>query len=165
MIEKENIKDGVKSIARFSDCEKYRYTLTRTWDSSKGKIVFIGLNPSTADEMKNDPTVTRMINFAKSWGYGTISVCNIFAYRATFPEDLKKQQDPVGPETDKWLKSEINSADKVVAAWGNHGKFNNRSSEIRKIISNNEIYSFGNTNLLEPKHVLYLKSSSQIIKI
>jgi len=105
MIQKEHTSaDGTKSLARFSDCEKYRFTLNRTWDNPKGKVVFIGLNPSTADEIKNDPTVTRMINFAKAWGYGSITVCNLFSFRATFPKDFKKTPDPIGVETDFWKR-------------------------------------------------------------
>lgn len=165
MIEKKHQEYNVKSVARFSDCEKYRYTLTRTWDHSKGKVVFIGLNPSTADEMKNDPTVTRMINFAKSWGFGTITVCNLFAYRATFPEDLKKAKDPIGQETDFWLNEEIETSDRIIAAWGNHGTFNNRSKEIIKILPKDKTYLFELTKASEPKHVLYLSSKATLKSI
>lgn len=160
MIEKENIGKGSKRVAKYSDCEKYRYTLEITWDDSKDKIVFIGLNPSTATEIKNDHTVTRMINFAKSWGYGSLSVLNIFAFRTTFPSKLKKLKDPIGKENDKWILYEIKNADKVVAAWGNHGNFLSRSDKVLKIIP--KLYVFGKTKLGEPKHVLYLRNNSKI---
>jgi len=164
MIKKEHNADGVKSYAIFSDCEKYRYILTRMWDEHKSKIVFIGLNPSTANEIKNDPTVTRMIKFAKSWRYGSISVCNLFGFRATFPEDLKKAQNPVGKENDELIIKEIKEADKVIAAWGNHGKFKNRSYEMLQQIAGDNLYSFGKTNQGEPKHVLYLRNNAEISK-
>ena len=160
MIEKENVGKGFRRVARYSDCEKYRYTLQITWDDSKNRIVFIGLNPSTATEMKNDPTVTRMINFAKTWGYGSLSVCNIFAFRTTFPFELKKSKDPVGKENDEWILYEVRNADKVVVAWGNHGNFLSRSNEVLKVIPNP--YVFGKTKIGEPKHVLYLRSNSKI---
>jgi len=160
MIKKENVDKEFRRAARYSDCERYRYTLKITWDDSKDKIVFIGLNPSTATELKNDPTVTRMVNFAKSWGYGTLSVCNIFAFRTTFPSELKKSKDPIGKENDKWILYEIRNAGKVVAAWGNHGNFLSRSNEMLKMIPNP--YIFGKTKVGEPKHVLYLKNTSKI---
>ncbi|MEK6847490.1 MAG: DUF1643 domain-containing protein [Nanoarchaeota archaeon] len=163
MIQKSHIsKDGTKSLARFSDCEKYRYTLNRTWDDSKGKILFIGLNPSTADEIKNDPTVTRMINFARKWGYGSVTICNLFSFRATFPDDLKKAPDPVGTETDFWLQHELVNAEKIIAAWGNHGAFNSRSQQVSKILPKNKTHVFGITKLNEPKHILYLSNSSTL---
>ena len=146
MIKKEHSSNGVESYAIFSDCERYRYVLSRAWDKTKGKVVFIGLNPSTADEMKNDPTITRMINFAKSWNYDKISICNLFAFRATFPQDLKKALDPIGSENDKLVSEEIKDTDKIILAWGNHGKFNNRSTEILKNIDKNKVHTLGITN-------------------
>jgi hypothetical protein len=160
MIEKNHSEEGVESLARYSNCEKYRYTLTRTWDSSKSKIVFIGLNPSTATELKNDPTVTRMIHLAQRLNHGSATVCNLFAFRATFPEDLKKADNPVGKENDLWLQNEINSASKVIACWGNHGKFLSRSQEVLKFLKS--YHHFGFTKQGEPRHILYLKSDAEI---
>ena len=88
----------MKKNAKFSACRKYRYALWRTWDESKPYVMIIGLNPSTADENKNDPTITRCINFAKSWGYGGVCVTNLFAFRATVPSDMKTSNDPIGTE-------------------------------------------------------------------
>ena len=103
-------------------------------DKNKSRILFIGLNPSTANEIKNDPTVSRMINLAKRLNYGSVTVCNLFGFRATFPEDLKKADDPVGKENNLWLQKEINSSDEVIACWGNHGKFLERGSEVSRTI-------------------------------
>ena len=80
---------NLKTDAKFSACRKYRYALWRNWDGSKPYAMIIGLNPSTADENENDPTITRCINFAKSWGYGGVCVTNLFAYCATVPSDMK----------------------------------------------------------------------------
>ena len=96
----------MKTDAKFSACRKYRYALWRTWDESKPNVMIIGLNPSTADENENDPTITRCINFAKSWGYGGVCVTNLFAYCATVPSDMKASNDPIGSENDSWNKSD-----------------------------------------------------------
>ena len=160
MIKRESKRDdGMKSYAVFSDCEKYRYILERVWDEKKGRIMFIGLNPSTATELKNDPTVNRMMNFAKSWNYGGFVVGNIFSFRATFPSDLKKSKDPIGKETDKFLFESALKANKVVACWGNHAEFLQRGIEVRKLIEKMEC--FGLTKHGEPKHPLYLRSDSK----
>jgi len=111
------------SSAEFSPDRVHRYELWRTWDKSKGIAMFIGLNPSTADEIKNDPTVTRCINYAKKWGYGGMIMSNIFAYRATDPKIMKGATDPVGPDNDEWLVKSSKEAGLIVAAWGNHGEF------------------------------------------
>ncbi len=160
MIEKKNVQEGVLSAAKYSDDEKHRYTLTRVWDSNLPKVSFIGLNPSTATELKNDPTVTRMINFSKKWGFGSATVLNLFAFRATFPEDLKKSLEPIGKENDFWIKKEISESDKVIAAWGNHGKFLNRSEEVLKYLKH--FGHFGMTKQNEPRHVLYLSSEAKL---
>ncbi len=160
MIEKKSVLDNVVSLARYSDDERHRYTLTRVWNKNLPKVSFIGLNPSTATELKNDPTVTRMINFAKKWNYGSATILNLFAFRATFPEDLKKSSDPIGKENDFWIKQEITSSSKIIAAWGNHGKFLNRSSEVLRYLR--EFYHFGLTKQNEPRHVLYLSSEAKL---
>ena len=76
--------------ALISDCGKYRYELHREWDKKKGKVLFIMLNPSTADGLNNDLTTIRCMNFAKKWGYGGIMIGNIYPFRAKRPKDLKK---------------------------------------------------------------------------
>ena len=93
----------LKTGAIFSGCRTYRYTLWRSWDRDKGDVMFIGLNPSTADETLNDPTVRRCINYAKSWGYGGIYMANMFAFRATDPKEMKQAKDPIGYRNDFWL--------------------------------------------------------------
>ncbi|SFI76527.1 DUF1643 domain-containing protein [Nitrosomonas sp. Nm34] len=87
----------------FSPCREYRYTLYREWEEGQGVCMFIGLNPSTADEIKNDPTVIRCINYAKRWGYQAMYMANIFAYRATDPNVMKEHPEPVG-NNDIYLK-------------------------------------------------------------
>ena len=86
------------SHADFSDCGNYRYTLWRGPGPDEPYVCIVGLNPSTADTQKNDPTIRRCIGFAEEWGYENLCVMNLFAWRATYPRDLKNAADPVGPE-------------------------------------------------------------------
>ena len=104
----------MKTDTIFSECRRYRYALTRIWDETGPYAMFICLNPSTADEIQDDPTVRRCINFAKSWGFAGVCMTNIFAYRATQPADMMAAADPVAPENDMWLKklAENGSPDK-----------------------------------------------------
>jgi hypothetical protein len=145
-----NIADAVFSVDR-----KYRYVLIRIWDSDKPMVNFIGLNPSTADEIKDDPTMRRCCNFAKSWGYGGFYMTNLFAYKATKPEELKKAADPIGQDNDKWLLEIEKKVELVVFAWGVHGKFLNRDYQVINIISQGHFIELSKDGV--PKHPLYLK--------
>ena len=90
--------------ANFSACRKYRYSLKRVWNRQSSLVLFIGLNPSTADEINDDPTLTRCMDYAKRWGYGGVCVANLFAYRATKPTDMLRVKDAIGKDNNKWLK-------------------------------------------------------------
>ena len=160
MIEKKSNINDVRSVAKYSDCERYRYILTRVWNDNGERIMFIGLNPSTADEIKNDSTVTRMMNFSKKLGFGSITVCNLFAFRTTFPKYLKNEEDPIGIQNDELIKEEMNHVKFIVAAWGNHGKFLNRSTDVLKYLK--DFHHFGLTKLNEPRHVLYLSNNADL---
>ena len=107
--------------AVISRCEKYRYKLTRTWDEDKGKVLFIMLNPSTANHIENDLTTIRCINFAKKWGYGGIMIGNIYPFRAKRPKDLRKWLKDGG--TYQFFNRDAvhqmaEQADLIVCAWG-----------------------------------------------
>ena len=145
-----------KSGAVFSDCRKFRYALWRMWDGDKPLVMIIGLNPSTADEKVNDPTITRCISFARSWGYGGVCVTNLFGFRATAPTELKAHHDPIGKENDAWVHEMAKGAAITVAAWGNHGKFLNRSLEI--LPSLDQLHCIKMNKSGEPAHPLYLKA-------
>lgn len=163
---------GIIKEAEISPCEIYRYSLSRTWDRNKDKLCFIMLNPSTADDRNDDPTIRRCISFAKrSNVFGGICVVNLFAYRATRPYDLKqainKNQTPgglynyvVGPENDKYILKHALEAGLVVAAWGNHGSFLGRDKDVREMLEPHVLLqSIGPiSNSGQPKHPLYLKS-------
>lgn len=127
----------------------------RIWDISKGVVAFIGLNPSTADESEDDPTIRRCINFAKSWGYGGIEMLNLFAFRATKPVDLFKSMAPIGPDNDFYLKAKTAEAAITIAAWGNGGNFKNREKDVLKLLDN--LYCLSITKSGQPGHPLFLK--------
>ena len=143
----------MKASAQLSPCRKYRYALWRTWDESKPYAMFIGLNPSTADETEDDPTIRRCINFAKAWGYGGVCMANLFAYRATVPSDMMAAEDPLGTENDKWLRTLADSAGIVIAAWGNEGAFLDRSKEVVAMFP--ELFCLKINGSGEPAHPLY----------
>ena len=140
------------SGATFSDCRKFRYSLWRLWDRRKNYVNFVCLNPSTADETHDDPTIRRCINFAQSWGYGGMYMTNIYAYRTTYPKELLSHSEVVGPENNKYLELVSLGAALTIAAWGNHGAV--RGDNVLKILSRPHYLSM--TKLGEPSHPLYL---------
>ena len=99
----ENGGQLCKKKLLFQTISLYRYKLSRTWDSTKPTILFIGLNPSIADETIDDPTITRCINYAKAWGYGTLLMTNLLAFRSTYPKDIYLVDDPIGDENDNYI--------------------------------------------------------------
>lgn len=107
----------LNASATISECGLYRYTLARTWDEGKPPVVFCMLNPSTADSTQDDPTIRRCVGFAKKWGFGGLAVVNLFAFRATKPEDMVRAADPVGPENDAHIKAAAKGR-LVICAWG-----------------------------------------------
>ncbi len=153
------------SSAKFSPDRVHRYALWRTWDESGKIAMFIGLNPSTADEVKNDPTVTRCINYAKRWGYNGMIMSNIFAFRATDPKVMKAAQDPVGPENDKWLLKLANEANLIVAVWGNHGDFMKRGKAVMSLFEESELHCLAVNKTGHPKHPLYCNNSLKAVLI
>lgn len=142
--------------ATFSECGRYRYTLSRIWDDGSARVVFVGLNPSTADERVDDPTIRRCIAFAKAWGFGGVQVLNLFAFRATRPADMLCQPDPVGPDNDHHLTTYAVRAALVVAAWGTLGSHMARDRAVRALLPG--LHCLRLTKHGHPAHPLYLPS-------
>ena len=109
--------DYLEASAELSPCGLYRYRLDRVWDRSRDVAVFVMLNPSTADGATDDATIRKCVAFAKAWGCGRLTVVNLFAFRATEPDDLKRAADPVGPDTDRHIAAAC-AGRLVVCAWG-----------------------------------------------
>ena len=158
MITRSHIKGDAPSVAVYSDCERYRYTLTRTWDEGAGRVLFIMLNPSTATEVQNDPTVERCERRARALGYGAFRVCNIFAYRATDPRDMRAQADPIGPENDAAIRDSLSWTQDTIAAWGSHGEHMGRGNAMAALLREAGVQAqhLGLTKGGQPKHPLYI---------
>jgi len=147
--------------AYFSPCFRYRYLLIREWEQ-KTKCCFIMLNPSTADADIDDPTIRRCMSFARREHCGGIAVLNLFAFRATLPGDMKAAEDPVGPENDGYLQMALEECKgPIIAAWGAHGSFRGRDKAVRQMFGDN-LLCLGLTAAGQPRHPLYLKSSSPL---
>jgi hypothetical protein len=150
----ELFETAEKKGAKFSDCRNYRYALWRIWDDSKPFVMFIGLNPSTANEDADDPTIRRVKSFAKAWGYGGVYMMNLFAIVSSKPEVLKTCADAIG-DNDTWLSDIAQKCSQVVFAWGNFKEATERS----KVVAAN----FPEAKALEinksgtPKHPLYVR--------
>lgn len=147
--------------ATLSEDRLYRYSLIRVWDAEKPKVLFIGLNPSSADETEDDATIRRCIGFAKRWGFGAILVGNLFAIRSKDPAVLYEAKDPIGPENDVHLAKMAQEASLIVAAWGNNGGYRNRSEEVSALFTQMKCLGVNKTG--EPKHPLYVASDQALM--
>lgn len=152
--------------AVFSGDRRYRYYLSRPFVGEGRSICWIMLNPSTADEDHNDPTVRRCIGFATDYRFedggrcGYMHVLNLFAFRATDPHELKGEPDPIGPENDIWIEQQASSSDLVVCAWGAHGQYLGRGAQVKQRLLDRGIalWCLGCTSSGEPRHPLYVAS-------
>lgn len=144
--------------AVISACGMYRYYLWRQWGTSgKGYATFIGLNPSTADDKLDDATIRRCMKFSQDWGYDALCMVNLFAFRTTFPEELKRfKGDPVGPDNNSYLLSVIAGSAVTVAAWGTDGGYMERDRAVRIILSQRVLHYLRLTKDGYPGHPLYL---------
>ena len=151
----------MKKDVVLSPCRKYRYALRRIWDDSKKRMMFIGLNPSYADENKDDQTIKRCISYAKQWGYGGVIMGNLFAFRTPSPAEMIKAGQPIGEENDKWLKRLLKEADLVVGIWGNSGAFLGRAAEVAAVFP--ELHCLRITGSGQPHHIRNLPDGIKAI--
>lgn len=161
------MKDGFFAVnsyasgAVFSSNRAYRYVLWRMWRSIGDYAAFIGLNPSKADEVDNDPTVKRCIAFAKAWGLSGIFMLNIFAFKATDPDEMMATASPIGRKNDEMLLRYCRKSKIIVACWGTHGAYRNRGDDVAKrVLKGQTIYCLGTTKNGFPKHPLYLAKTA-----
>jgi hypothetical protein len=148
--------------AEFSECMRYRYKLWRIWDPNLGVCNFLMLNPSTADEMMLDPTVSRCMKYARANGYGALVVTNLFAFRATDPRELKNTESPVGEFNNEIILDVAKDSKIVVCGWGVHGGHQQRSAQVLSIIATTgrKPYALAMTKGGEPGHPLYLRGDA-----
>ncbi|KIN75242.1 DUF1643 domain containing protein [Sulfitobacter noctilucae] len=158
MIVRSHTKGDAPSTAVYSTCEAYRYSLTREWDADGRRLTFVMLNPSTATEVQNDPTVERCERRARHLGFGAFRVTNIFAFRATDPREMRRAADPVGPDNDTALTEAVEWADHIIAAWGTHGAHGGRGPEVATLLHRlgKPLFHLGLSKAGHPKHPLYL---------
>ncbi|AJE45151.1 DUF1643 domain-containing protein [Celeribacter indicus] len=163
MITRTHTKGDAPSTAVYSDCERYRYSLLRTWDPEGRKALFVMLNPSTATEIQNDPTVERCERRARALGFGAFCVTNIFAWRDTDPKKMRAAADPVGPENDAAIAEYAHWADQVICAWGTHGAHLARGKAVEDLLrrTGRKLYHLGLSKGGHPKHPLYIAYTQQ----
>lgn len=172
-----------RSYADISSCGRYRYLLEREWRGTHDprnwrwlgekdgagremgeplSVMFIMLNPSTADAAQDDPTIRRCVNFAKAWNYEALSVVNLFAYRATKPKDLFAAGDAIhGPRNQEVIEQAACRAGIIIAAWGVHGSWGEQNETVRGWLNGRPLYSLGLTKQRQPRHPLYMPAGAK----
>lgn len=164
-----------KTVVRYSstgallggDNLQYRYWLERAWDLGK-RVAFVMLNPSKADATQSDPTMNVCVELARRWGYDAIELVNLYAYRATDPDDLiaasKRGEDIEGPDNDRYLLTTASRCDLVIAAWGALDSrppwFRQREHEVKKLLASVDVHALHLTKGGYPQHPLYMKRST-----
>jgi len=158
---------NVEGSAVFSECGRYRYVLTRTWSDLPDvarTLVVVGLNPSTATELVDDPTLRRCQHFARREGFVRLYMLNLFAFRATDPRELKRCEPHarVGADNDEVLRGFLNSGSKVVAAWGD-AKWPfvlHRAGTVVRMAD--RFWCLGRTKGGAPRHPLYVRGDTPL---
>lgn len=157
----------VSSGAVLSECGTYRYRLWRQWDDRLRSAAFICLNPSTADASRDDPTITRCINFAHAWKCGGIEVVNLFAYRATDPRKLSPLPlaEAVGPENDRHIRAAAEQCCPVVLAWGANNSASRRSAAVLELLRGVfvPLHCLKVTKGGHPQHPLFVKGDTVLV--
>ena len=157
---------AIESTAEFSPCKLYRYELVRRFKPGFKMINFVMLNPSTADEFFNDPTISKCENRAIALEYDLMVITNLFAFRATEPSDMKAYAEPIGPENDKFLIKNMMNADMIVAAWGNSGSHMERSKAVKEMAKSygKKFHYLKMNGTGEPSHPLYLSNKLELVE-
>ena len=165
MISRKFQKGDADSKALYSDCWRYRYQLTRIWDDNGERALFVMLNPSTATERQNDPTVERCERRARRLGFGSFRVTNIFAWRETDPKAMMRAADPIGPDNNAAILDSVSWANRVVCAWGRHGAHLDRGFAVERLLRETRcpLFHLGLTKAGHPKHPLYIGYDRQLV--
>ena len=158
LVVRQNIVGSDRREAVYSTCQKYRYSLTCTWNSSLRRLLIVMLNPSTATELSNDPTIERCERRARALGYGAMRICNLFALRETSPARLLRAGEPVGDMNADQIGRAVLWADDILSAWGVHGAHLGQDKEISAILdsSGKPVLALGLTKAGHPRHPLYV---------
>ncbi|MBK9145681.1 MAG: DUF1643 domain-containing protein [Candidatus Melainabacteria bacterium] len=156
------IRENSGNGAVFDASGCFRYQLWRGLKAGRGRVLFVMLNPNTADEQLDDPTIKRCIGFARDWGFGRLDVVNLFALRTRHPSVLIRRRAPVGPLNDTFIVDCARAADLVIAAWGNHGSHRGRDAEVLSLLRALQVpvYCLQTNNSGQPRHPLYVRSTA-----
>lgn len=142
----------VWTAADYSSDGRYRYALWRAWRGGRGRVAFVLLNPATATESAEDPTLRRCVGFARRWGYASLVLLNLFGFRSVHPAALRAVADPVGPENARYLQNV--QADVVVIGWGRQGTYQGQDRVALRAIANP--YALAINRDGTPRHPLYV---------
>jgi len=152
--------------AEISDCGRYRYRLTREWESTLPPAVFVMLNPSTADADQDDATIRRCIAYARRWGMGSLVVVNLYAWRETSPDKLPADAEAIGPDNDGWLsQAALDALDEgglLIAAWGNNAS-PQRVADVRSLPGMERLKCLTITSKGQPGHPLRLPNDQPLM--
>ena len=181
----------VSSGALLSGDGMYRYLLWREWRGVAPKenwqwfgakdgaghelgepksCLFVMLNPSTADGEADDPTIRRCVGFAKRFKFDRLEVVNLFAYRATDPQEVLRMTgagDPIGPRNQDIIERAAADAGLIICAWGAHGSHIGQDETVRGWLEifGKPLYALGLTKDGKPRHPLYLKSDAELVRL
>jgi len=155
--------------ATISDCQRYRYTLTRVWDNTLQRVLFIGLNPSTADADKDDAAIRKLTKYCQTWGYGGFTIVNLFALRSRNPFVLlnHSRKECQGPENLKHIIELVAYPDgpaKIICMWGDKGDLYEQDRIVLDRLKGLKLHCFDISKRGLPKHPLYLSSSLKPIE-
>jgi len=155
-----------------SACGRYRWWLERQWQREAPRLLFIGLNPSRADGQRDDPTLRRLLGFAQSWGYGALEVLNLFSRISPSPAVLRRSADPIGPETDLWLRRRLahlahSPGSAVWLGWGNGGQWRGRDQAVLPVLLQQDLplLALGLTASGQPRHPLYAAKAARPLRL
>jgi hypothetical protein len=144
--------------------DQYRYLLRRWWGPDEKVLLWILLNPSTADGLTSDATLRRCMDFTHREGYHRLAVVNLYAWRSPDPKELRQVRDPIGPLNDHYIAQAGHCADKIIIGWGNNS-FHGRDHEVLDLLGRSHIWTFGLTNKGQPRHPFYLKRDEPLIPL
>jgi hypothetical protein len=154
----------LKKDAIIDSTGRYRYWLLREWDIGLPKLAFVMLNPSTADAEIDDNTIKRCISFAQRFGFGSLQVVNLFAFRATDPAKLLMNENVcIGEENDDYILDTCDDVDLILAAWGVNGSLKSRNTYVENLICRNgfDLHCLGTTTHGHPRHPLFVKGETK----
>jgi hypothetical protein len=158
--------DPVPALDRaavFSACGRYRWWLQRCWDPGRPPLLFVGLNPSRADGRRDDPTLRRLLGYARGWGFGSLEVLNLFALVAPSPALLRRAADPVGSGNDAWIRRRLRLRPEAAVwiGWGNQGRWRDRDRQVLALLARGgrRPLALATTAAGMPRHPLYCPAS------